>query len=82
VTTHRIPKYLESQGCRIIPVSGHEREIPGIRSRHTPIDVVDVFRPAYEAPAIARDGVAAGVSALWLQLGIVSEEAAHIAREA
>jgi uncharacterized protein len=44
--------------------------------------VVDVFRPPAEAPQIARDAVAIGARVLWLQAGIVSEEAAAIARQA
>ena len=45
-----------------------------------PIEVVDVFRPAHEAPAIAEQAVAVGAKVLWLQLGVISEEAAAIAR--
>jgi uncharacterized protein len=47
-----------------------------------PIDVVDVFRPAAEAPGIARQAVAAGAKVLWLQSGIASEEARRIAEDA
>jgi predicted CoA-binding protein len=45
-----------------------------------PFDVVDVFRRAEDCPAHAADAVAAGARVLWLQLGIVSWEAAAIAR--
>jgi predicted CoA-binding protein len=44
-----------------------------------PIDMVDVFRRAEDTPEVARDAVAAGAKSLWLQLGIVSGEAARIA---
>ena len=44
-----------------------------------PFDVVDVFRRAEDCPAHAREAVAAGARVLWLQLGIVSWEAARIA---
>ena len=44
--------------------------------------MVDVFRPAAEAPAIARQAVAIGARALWLQLGIKSDEARSIAEAA
>jgi predicted CoA-binding protein len=44
-----------------------------------PIDMVDVFRRAEETPEVAREAVAAGAKSLWLQLGIVSDEAARIA---
>jgi len=46
------------------------------------VDVVDVFRPAEEAPDIARQAVAIGAKVLWLQAGIVSEEARQIAEAA
>ncbi|HVM46140.1 MAG TPA: CoA-binding protein [Candidatus Thermoplasmatota archaeon] len=51
-------------------------EVPG------PIDIVNVFRPAEEAPAIAREAAAAGAKALWLQSGLESAEAERIARAA
>jgi len=45
------------------------------------VDVVDVFRPADETPEIARQAVAIAASALWLQIGIESAEAARIATD-
>ena len=47
-----------------------------------PVDVVDVFRPAQETPEIARQAIAIGAKVLWLQVGIVSEEARRIAEAA
>jgi uncharacterized protein len=84
---HNIPAYLQRQGFRIIPVNPTAPEILGERAFRSlddleePVDAVDVFRPAEEAPGIARQAVAAGAKVLWLQAGIVSEEAARIARE-
>jgi predicted CoA-binding protein len=46
-----------------------------------PIDLVDVFRRAEHTPPVAREAVAVGAKALWLQLGIRSEESARIAAE-
>jgi uncharacterized protein len=83
-----IPTYLKSQGFRIIPVNPRGGEIIGeqayasLRDIPEPVDVVEVFRPAEEAPDIARDAVAIGAKVLWLQSGIASEEAAAIAEEA
>ena len=83
-----IPAYLQSQGYRIVPVNPRGGEILGepaftsLREVDIPVDVVEVFRPAEEAPGIARDAVAIGAKVLWLQEGIVSEEAATIAGEA
>jgi uncharacterized protein len=81
---NRIPRYLQSQGYRIIPVSPKGGEILGEKAYTSlqeipePVDVVDVFRPAEETPAIARDAVAIGAKVLWLQSGIASEEAEEI----
>jgi predicted CoA-binding protein len=80
-----IPAYLQRQGYRIIPVNPRGGEILGERVYHTlsevdiPVDVVDVFRPADEAPEIARQAVAIGAKTLWLQLGIESHVAKQIA---
>lgn len=84
---HSIPRYLQSQGYRIIPVNPRGGELFGERvyarlsDIPEPVDVVDVFRPAEETPAIAREAVAIGAKVLWLQLGIASEEAERIATE-
>jgi predicted CoA-binding protein len=49
---------------------------------NVPVDVVEVFCPTPEAPEIARQAIAIGAKVLWLQLGIVSEEARRIAEAA
>lgn len=83
-----VPSYLQDEGYRIIPVNPHHAEILGQRSYPTladipeSVDVVDVFRPADEAPQIAEQAAAIGAKVLWLQLGIVSDDAAHIAHDA
>jgi len=85
--SHRIPKYLQSQGYRIIPVSPKGGEILGekvyasLKEIDSPVDVVDVFRPAEETPAVASDAVAIGAKVLWLQSGIASDEAERIGEE-
>lgn len=84
---HTIPRYLQSQGYRIIPVSPKGGELLGekvyqrLADVPDPVDVVNVFRPAAEAPDIAREAVALGASVLWLQAGIVSAEAEQIAEQ-
>ncbi len=76
---------MQARGYRIIPVNPNASEILGEPARPSlldvtePVDVVDVFRPPGEAPGIARAAIAIGAKALWLQSGIVSEEAAGIA---
>lgn len=83
-------KYLTDKGYDVVPVNpGNEgQEILGrkIYARLSdipyPVDVVDVFREAAAAPEIARETVAIGAKVLWLQLGIVSDEAKRIAEDA
>lgn len=85
---HSVPAYLQSNGYRIIPVNPRREEVFGKTAYPTllevpdPVDVVDVFRPAPEAPNVAEQAVAIGAKVLWLQEGIVSEEAAAIATAA
>lgn len=85
--SHGIMHKLQRAGYRVIPVNAKEREIHGERTyaslRDVPmrIDIVDVFRRAEDAPAIADDAVAVGAKALWLQTGIVSDEAAARAKK-
>ncbi len=83
--SHFVATYLQYAGYRIIPVHPHAQEIlgerayPDLLSIPEPVDVVDVFRPAHECPEYARQAVEIGARTLWLQLRIVSLEAAQIA---
>jgi uncharacterized protein len=87
--SHGVMRYLLAQGYDVIPVRPQGCDevlgVPCARSvaeidRH--VDLVDVFRRAEFTPDVARDAVAAGAGALWLQLGIVSDESRRIAEEA
>jgi hypothetical protein len=79
---------MQQHGWRIIPVNPHAEEILGERVYRSlsevpeRIGLVDVFRPSRETPDVARQAVAAGAEALWLQIGIRSEEARSIAEGA
>jgi predicted CoA-binding protein len=85
---HSVPAHMQRHGWRIIPVNPHEDKILGEPVHRTLADVpeqvglVDVFRPSWQAADIARQAVAAGATALWLQLGIASAEARAIAEDA
>jgi predicted CoA-binding protein len=87
--SHEVAAYLQSAGYRIVPVNPNETEVLGERAhpslRDIPseihVDVVDVFRRSEETPAVARDAVAIDAKAMWLQEGIVNDEAARIAIE-
>lgn len=83
-----MPEGLQRRGFRIIPINPFAEVLFGERVYHSlaevpdKIDLVDVFRPAADAPEIARQAVAIGAKALWLQLDIRSEEARRIAESA
>jgi uncharacterized protein len=86
--SHRIPMALRDAGFTIVPVHPEADRIGDLEAHASltdlpePPDLVNVFRPAEEAPAIARQAVALGAKALWLQLEITSTEARAIAEEA
>src|SRR5205823_6556303 len=80
--SHGIMQKLQRAGYRVIPVNPKETEILGERSYASlvdvpeRIDIVDVFRRAEDTPGIADEAVTIGAKVLWLQTGIVSEDAA------
>jgi uncharacterized protein len=77
-----VMRFLLEAGFRVVPVSPRETEVLGVRAVPSlaavkePVDIVDVFRRAGETPAVADEAAAIGARALWLQLGIASEDAA------
>jgi predicted CoA-binding protein len=84
---HYVPEHMREHGWRIVPVNPRGGTILGEPAYPSLADVaepglVDVFRPSEQTPDIARQAVAAGATALWLQLHIASEEARRIAEEA
>jgi len=87
---HDIPAELQRFGFRIIPVNPNaagttlfgEPVRASLLDVAEPVDLVDVFRPSRDAPEIARQAVAIGARALWLQSGILSVEARRIAAAA
>jgi len=85
---HAIPARMQRAGFRIIPVNPHadsllgEKSYPSLADVPFSVEVVNVFRPAEDAPGIARAAVAIGAKALWLQQGILSAEARQIAEAA
>ncbi len=87
--SHEVASYLQQHGYRIVPVNPNEQEVLGEQvyaslldiPEEIHVDVVDVFRRAEHTPEVARDAVAIGARVLWLQEGIVSDEAARIAAD-
>ena len=87
--SHDVMRYLLEQGYRVIPVRPRDCDevlgVPCVASLaeiEEPIDLVDVFRRTEHTPDVARKAVETGAKALWLQLGVVSEEARAIAESA
>jgi len=84
--SHGIMRKLQKAGYRVIPVNPRETEVLGERSFASlldvpeRIDIVDVFRRSEDTPAIADEAVTIGAKALWLQTGIVNEDAAARAK--
>lgn len=77
---------LLAAGYRVVPVNPNEREVLGQKAYATladvpyPIDIVDVFRRPEYTPAVADDAVRVKARMLWLQSGIVNEDAAERAK--
>jgi len=88
--SYEIGEYLQGKGYRIVPVNPKETEVLGERAyaslddvpAEIAIDVVDVFRRAEDTPPIAEAAVRRGAKVLWLQDGIVNEDARRIAEAA
>lgn len=87
----RIARYLQNHGYEMIPVNPKEAEILGVRSypdlhavaRETgPIDIAVVFRRSEQAGVHVDEAVEVGAKAVWLQSGIVDEEAGRRAHAA
>jgi len=83
--------YLLDAGYDCLPVNPNETSVQGRRAFASlgdavaasgPVDIVDIFRRSELCEAHAREAVAVGARCLWLQLGVVSWEAARIATEA
>ncbi len=86
--SNQVAAYLQRVGYIIIPVNPGQTEIlgehcyPDLLSIPEPVDVVDIFRRADQVGPIVRDGVTIGAKVVWMQQGIVNNEAAEIARQA
>lgn len=89
--SHSVARYLQQQGYNVIPVNPEADEIlgvpayPDLRSANAaegPIDVVDLFRAREHVPPHVDEAIEIGARLLWMQLGVMHEEAATRARTA
>ena len=86
--SHRVAKYLDRHGFRVIPVNPDAQEILGKRSYPDmssvpePIEIVDLFRRSEEVMPIVDEAIKIGAKVVWMQEGVINEEAASMARDA
>jgi predicted CoA-binding protein len=86
--SYGVAEYLQRSGYRIIPVNPEETEVlgeksyPDLDSVPGPVDVVDIFRRSEFVPEIVEAAIRKGAKAVWMQEGVVHEEAANRARQA
>ncbi len=85
---HTVPRYLQQQGYRIVPVNPFADEILGEKAykslRDIPfdIDIVDIFRPSDQVGPVVDEALQTNAKVIWMQLGIEDEEAAAKAKRA
>jgi uncharacterized protein len=83
-----VSQYMQNAGYRIIPVNPTETEVlgekayPDLDSIPEPVDIVNIFRRSESVPPIVDGAIRIGAKAVWMQQGVVHQEAAKKAREA
>jgi uncharacterized protein len=86
--SYGVAEYMQAQGYRIIPVNPNETEVLGLKSyasiEDVPehIDIVDIFRRSEFVGPIVDSAIRVGANAIWMQEGVVHEDAAKKARDA
>ena len=86
--SYGVAEYLKREGYRVIPVNPEEREVlgeksyPDLDSVPDEIDVVDIFRRPEFVPEIVEAAIRKGAKVVWMQEGVIHEQAAQRAREA
>lgn len=86
--SHGVAEYLQRAGFRIIPVNPLETEVlgekayPDLDAVPEPVDIVDIFRRPEFVPHIVEAAIRKGAKAVWMQEGVIHEDAARRAREA
>jgi len=84
-----VMKYMQDFGYKVIPINpfakgeviNGETVIDDIENISIPVDIVDVFRPSKETPAIAKKAAKIGSKVLWLQYGIHNDDAKKISED-
>jgi predicted CoA-binding protein len=86
--SHRVAKYLINHGYKVIPVNPGAQEILGTKSYSDmssipePVEIVDIFRRSEEAMPVVDEAIKVGAKVVWMQEGVINEEAALRAQDA
>ena len=86
--SHGVSAYMQHHGYRIIPVNPNikgalgEKAVASLRDIKDKVDIVDVFRRSENVPEVVDEAIKLGVSAIWMQEGVIHEAAARKARDA
>lgn len=86
--SYGVSEYMKRAGYRIIPVNPNETEVLGEKAFASlsdipeKIDIVDIFRRSESVPEIVQEAIRVGARAVWMQEGVIHEEAARGARDA
>jgi predicted CoA-binding protein len=86
--SYGVAEYMKRAGYRIIPVNPGQREIlgetcyPDLDSVPGPVDIVDIFRRSEYVPDVVEAAIRKGAKAIWMQEGVIHEEAARRAEAA
>jgi hypothetical protein len=88
--SHRVARYLQEHGYRIVPVNPMLTEVLGEKAypslaaipSEISVDVVDIFRRSEQVPPVVDEAIARGAKVVWMQLGVTNADAARKARDA
>ena len=88
--SHSVAAFLQARGKRVVPINPNacpgeilgEQCHPDLRSIGEPVEVVDIFRRSEFAGAHVDEAIEIGAKAVWMQLGVIDEDAAERARQA
>jgi predicted CoA-binding protein len=86
--SYGVVQYLKKQGYRIVPVNPSEKKIlglscyPSLLLLKQPVEIVDIFRRSDQVPEIVEEAIQIGAKVVWMQEGVMNEQAAKRARDA